>query len=1176
MRKVLSLLALFGALSAFAGTDSAAAPQAAKKKGGKAKPAASAASDKDKKSAPQANSKNQGGPARMAGGAPVDPSARDYSSLISTHKNALGQTVYQVQEAYHDVSLPLGEMIDRAGPWVARPSAEEDERENDIPARFVHRSAQPDPVMQVPFSKLGIGVSPNPPATGFNFAGMGTNGGGGAAGTPPDPNGSVGGLNGNQFVETVNTSLAIYTLNRVASTAALARPIANINTLWAGFGGACQTNNDGDPVVLWDKLAQRWFISQFTVAYPGSQCVAVSTTTDALGTYNRYEFPITAGAYLGDYPHFGVWSDGYYMAAHLFDSAGTFNGGMFAAMDRAKMLTGAAATMQYIVDANEYGQMPADIDGFAPPPTGAPGIFVNPHGTGAVIWRYKVDWTTPANTARTVQATLPIANYSDACYGPVAAANAAITNGNCVFQPGTTVRLQSLSGRAMFRLAYRNAVDHESLVFTHSVEPGPAGIYSGVRWYEFRMSGRPDAQCPAGSTGGYPCLYQQGTIGDVANGRDRWMGGVAMDTAGNMIMSYNVSGKTANSDNQSVRYTSRAAGDPLNTMTGPETIIVTGTKNMNALLGTPGRGRWGDYSSTSVDPSDDCIIWHVGEYYTTAGTSTWNTQIASTRFPAGSGAGQCPATTCAARPATAPTIGTATTPAANQIAVTWTGIAPAPGSYAIERAVGSCAAPGYYAPVGSVSGATTTFTDTAVQGGVRYAYRVVAAADAGGKCQGTTYSGCVEAVATGNCTLKPTFNGATVATSNNTAACGVTVNWAAGSSNCPLAPTIRYNIFRGTTPNFTPAVANRIATCAPGPSSYSDGGVPTGGTTYYYVVRAEDNTTVNGGECGGGNEEANSTVVPGTAYGAGLQAATGTWSDGAGDGTSFMQMNPASTATPAEPFNPNTANAKVWRYVSTATDAGVSHTGTFGYRTAGPTATDTYSDKTCAEIRSPVLTTGAGTVNLAYWMRYNQEYQWDGVFVEYSQNNGPWTTAPNPAPATDWGALTQTLNPPINACGYPATGPSGYTGPGPTNPATSTPYAQRTHAIAGFANNDTIRFRLRSSSDDAANFTGFYLDDITVSNIHLPNTCTACSASSPPTMGNQTLGKAAPNITFTWPTATGATSYTNYSAATPNPGTWTSRNTGAGTTWTNAVDLGAAGSFFYTTTASNCFGESPK
>ena len=1021
-------------------------------------------------------------PARPSGVASA-PDASVAGSLkvdtIKEYTNELGQTVYEISASQFDISPPLRDLAATAAPSQ---TTEIEPSINPLlpPWRGIH-SDLPDPVVQiVPSATQSFasgGVTPAAPSTGFNFDGVPTTGA-----TPSDSNGTVG-YDGTiaQYVETVNTRYEVWNLNHATNTATVAAGPTSINTLWSGFGGACQTQNSGDPIVLYDKVANRWLISQFTSSSPYFQCVAVSTTSNATGSYARWAFAVPS-PYFGDYPHIATWTDAYYMMAHAF-SGSTYGGAFFAAMDRAKMLAGnAGATWQVILDPSEGGHMPADLDGFAPPPTNAPGIFLSWHTTGMVIYRMKVDWVTPANTVKTVQATVPVAAASGACL-------AAATAGTCIPQPGTTALLDSLGDRLMFRAAYRNFIDHESLVISHSVDPSVTGLVSGVRWYDFRLSGQPDAVCAS-----YPCLHQQGTVADAANGRNRWMPSVAMDGAENMLVAYSTSGKTSGSENQSIRYTGRAKGDTLGQMTVAETTPITGTANYTAA------SRWGDYSSMAVDPFDDCTFWYVNEYLTT--TSSWKTRVFSSTYPAGSGNGQCQPSACLARPASAPTIGSASTSGANQIAVTWTGIAPTPGGYAIERAVGACGSEGLYQPLAAVAGTAGNFTDTTVQGGYTYSYRVIAATDAAGKCQSLSASGCVSATATGNCSLKPVFTGVASGSSNNSATCGVNLSWTAAASSCPLTPTMRYSIFRGTTPDFTPSVANRIATCVTGPASYLDQSNVTSGVTYYYVVRAEDGSTGNGGECGGGNEDANSVVASGTAFGSGTQASPGTWTDGGGDGTAFLKLNVADLGDTAD---------QAWRFVSTATDAGANHTsgGAYAYRNTGPASGTIYLPNVCAEMQSPGLTVGATTLNLQYWERHQLEYHWDGIAVEYQVNGLDWNDVPTPSNSTalgcattdiltGWEALSCTGTTPANACGYPATkvaytGPLG-TGTSCTNWATSatvTAYAHRCHQITGLTPGDTIKFRWRFSSDPGADYGGFYLDDIAVTNIRLPNSCSS-------------------------------------------------------------------------------------
>ena len=1071
-----------------------------------------------------------------AGTAPLNPAAQtppDIGALrtVRQYTNNAGQTVYSIVPSQFDISPPLTQLATLSLP---EPPAEQ-LPEFELPPWRILRSDRRDPVTQVAPASRDFANGSSAPATattGFNFDAIN---GTPLGGYPPDTNGSVG---NDQYVETVNTRYQIWSLNRATNTATPVLPSpANINTLWAGFGGACQTQNAGDPIVLYDKVANRWLISQFTSTAASGvfyQCVAVSTTNNAAGSYARYAFAVPNGDF-GDYPHYGVWTDAYYVMGHNFtpDASGgfTFAAAFFGAMDRTKMLAGdPSATWQVILDPLEGGHMPADLDGFALPPTGAPGIFTSVHADGMFLYRMKVDFTTPANTARTLQAIIPIAPASAACGG-----------GNCIPQPNSAFTLDSLADRLMFRLAYRNLIDHESLVVSHSVDPGIAGVVSGVRWYEFRISGQPDAVCST-----YPCTYQQGTIADVPNGRSRWMPSISQDGAENILVGYSATGTLEATDAHSIRYTGRAKNDPLGTMTVPETIIFTGTRNEVVTPADVLPGRWGDYTSTSIDPFDDCTFWHANQYYAAGGATNfeWRTRVASARFSAG----ECLATTCTSRPISAPVIGTVSAIAPNQIQVTWTGITPMPGSYAIERAVGAVGSEGLYQPLAFVPGASSSFIDTTVQGGVTYSYRVIAATDTGGRCQALVRSSAASATATGNCTLKPVFAGVTGASSTNTPTCGITVSWSPGTSSCPLTSLVKYNVYRGTVPDFVPSAANRIASCVPGPSSYVDTNNLTSGSTYHYVVRAEDNSTGNGGACGG-NEETNNVHISGTAYGSGTQASSSTWTDGGGDATALLRLNAAGAGNTTDP---------TWRIVRTADDPGANHTagGAYAYRNAGPGPNAIYASSVCAVAETPILTAGSTTLNLTYWERHQMEKGWDGIAIEYSRNGGAWTDLPAPSSSTTDGCLVSDITtdyaplectgvPPINACGYPAakaviTGPAAVGGVDCTTWTTDalTAYGRRCHLLTGLAVGDTIQFRWRFTSDPGAEFKGFYLDDIAVTNIRLPNSCVPGGALTPtPTPATPTPTPATPTPTPATPTPTPATPTPTPATPTPTPAT---------------------------------------
>src|SRR5436190_2363369 len=210
---------------------------------------------------------------------------------------------------------------------------------------------------------------------------------------PPDTNGAVGLT---QYVQIVNEGYEVF--NKVTGASVLG-PTA-ITAIWSGFGGVCQSNGHGDPVVLYDHIANRWLISQFAGSgIPTDECIAISTTSDATGTYNRYGFHL--GTNFFDYPHLGVWPDGYYMANNVFNSAGTASLGPQAfAFDRAKMIAGLPAT--FISPGNMQGQapfLPADFDGSYFPPAGTGNPFVSfPSGGSYKVRMFHADFATPDNS----------------------------------------------------------------------------------------------------------------------------------------------------------------------------------------------------------------------------------------------------------------------------------------------------------------------------------------------------------------------------------------------------------------------------------------------------------------------------------------------------------------------------------------------------------------------------------------------------------------------------------------------------------------------------------------------------------------------------------------------------------------------------------------------------------
>ncbi len=508
-----------------------------------------------------------------------------------------------------DISLPLRMM-------TPKPIVAQDKRggsmvdfgpiSNDGDAPFVPDQAlqselgqQPGPVYQNDFFALD------------NISGV----------SPPDPAGDVG---PNHYVAMTNLSFVVLDKTGVVQFG----PAAN-NTVWTGFGGACETENSGDPIVLYDQISDRWLLSQFTSAGPQYfNCVAVSQTADPTGAYYRWAILNNNGPGNGnqdlfpDYPKYGVWSDAFYISTRDFDrnGSGAYVGVGVYALNRDDLVNGVPnpTTIYFFVDRSSDpwqvgdGLLPADIDGPTLPPLGSPQFFVGtmddggPYGAASdaiSFWEFDADFITPANSSFTRTAVIPMTAYDTQfpCGGSRA----------CIDQLGTSnkIDIQSYRQRPLHRLAYRNFGTHESLVTNQSVEAA-AGI-GGIRWWEIRD---PDNS---------PNIFQEGTYGPGAtDGISRWMGSIAQDAEGNMGLAYSASSSTIN---PAIRFTGRLASDNLGEMDRTEGTIINGTGSQTNSQ------RWGDYTSTNIDPVDDCTFWHVNEYYDNNG-GDWQIRVGSFKF----------------------------------------------------------------------------------------------------------------------------------------------------------------------------------------------------------------------------------------------------------------------------------------------------------------------------------------------------------------------------------------------------------------------------------------------------------------------------------------------------------------------------------------------------------------
>jgi len=418
---------------------------------------------------------------------------------------------------------------------------------------------------------------------------------------PPDTTGDVG---PNHYVQWVNLRYAIYTLTRDVSNNITAFNLVsgfpkNGNTLWQGFGGRCQTDNDGDPIVQYDQLADRWILTQFAVsATPYTQCVAVSTSPDPTGTYFRYAFSYSRN--FNDYPKMGVWPDAYYITYNMFRNGASFVGNQVCALERAQMLVGGVARQACASTSTSHHSLePADLEGTTLPPAGSPNFLMSLTSTAVNFWRFSVNWSAGTGTLTGPTAVSGVAAFSRACGGGV-----------CIPQPGTTNQLDSLADRLMYRLSYRNLGTREALVINHSVTSG-TGV--GIRWYELTNA---TGQTLASAA---PVLRQQGTFAPTND--FRWMGSAAMDKTGGIAVGYNIS--NSSSIVPSIRYAYRGPADPLGTL-GNETTILVGSGIQTATL-----TRWGDYSTISVDPVDGCTFVFTTQFQPANGNFNWNTYIHS-------------------------------------------------------------------------------------------------------------------------------------------------------------------------------------------------------------------------------------------------------------------------------------------------------------------------------------------------------------------------------------------------------------------------------------------------------------------------------------------------------------------------------------------------------------------
>jgi hypothetical protein len=423
----------------------------------------------------------------------------------------------------------------------------------------------------------------------------------------PDTSGDVG---PNNYMQWINLSFAIF--NKQGQI--VYGPAAG-TTLFPG-SSVCGTRNGGDPVILYDQFAKRWFATQSAydnlVNGPYYQCVAVSRTSDPTGAWCSYQF-LSHTTKFTDYAKFGVWpsQNAYIMTSPQYYRAASFSGIGIWALERNQLLNCGSARMVYqdmaSIQPDLPRMLPADVDGTRLPPSGAaaPLMTMNWNGSGLApntlqLWNATVDWS---------NASLNVSHVNDIT---TAAYDSNLCNyaRSCLAQPGTTSKVDALADRLMYRLAYRNFGSHQAMVVNHTVDVG--NDQAGLRWYQLTKT-----------TGNWS-IAQQGTY--APDSVNRFMGSAAMDWRGDMAIGYSVTDGTA--INPGIRYAGRLATDPAGQLSQGEVTLMNGTG-----VQTQSSSHWGDYSMMSVDPNDDCTFWYSQEYYSQTGDMNWRTRIGAFRFP---------------------------------------------------------------------------------------------------------------------------------------------------------------------------------------------------------------------------------------------------------------------------------------------------------------------------------------------------------------------------------------------------------------------------------------------------------------------------------------------------------------------------------------------------------------
>jgi hypothetical protein len=421
-----------------------------------------------------------------------------------------------------------------------------------------------------------------------------------------DPTGAIG---PNHYVYAFNSGFGILDRN------------GNVLMAEASLSTLFPNETLGDPVVVYDRFADRFIVMEFSDS-PNGFLIAICKGSDPVND-GWYTYRFNTGTF-PDYEKLSIWSDGYYITANKDQGSNTTSEVVFA-VERDKMLVGNTNAQMIgfplpgISNSGFYSPGGFNATGTSLPPVGVghPIVYMQDDGWSGVsqdhlkIWTTTVDWNTPANSSISLSQSLNTTPFDSVFNG------GSFQN---LDEPGSGPNIDALQSAMMFMTNYRRFPTHNSVVMNFVVDVSGNDTKAGIRWFELRQNG--DNQPWS--------IYQEGTY-TQPNGHSAFCGSINMDGQGNIGLGYTI---VSSSVYTSLRYTGRLVSDPLGVMTVSEQVIANGDAKTNRT-----DGRYGDYAQLTVDPTDDLTFWHIGEYMKGNASTVRRSHVASFKISGSTGGG---------------------------------------------------------------------------------------------------------------------------------------------------------------------------------------------------------------------------------------------------------------------------------------------------------------------------------------------------------------------------------------------------------------------------------------------------------------------------------------------------------------------------------------------------------